>query len=197
MRRLLVWLTNTSFYSWALTHVIPYIRFSMYYTKIRGAKYWSGRRILQPGDIILGRDNKKLTTLLIGGEFSHAALCVEQQDCEYTVAEMTHTDYTKSYFFDICKEADRVVILRCDDFDSEYIKKVVAKCRTFESCKYDTSFELGVRALYCSELVYLSDFERRLDVNLEDLKALGRKYISPDGLYNAKNVTVVWDSEWK
>jgi len=54
---------------------------------------------------------------------------------------------------------------------------------------------MGVKALYCSELVYQSDFERRLDVNLEDLAGLGRKYISPDGLYKAKNVRVVWDSD--
>ena len=196
MRRVLVWLTNTKLYAWLLTSIIPYIRFSLYYPKIRGDKYSQGYRFLQRGSIILTRDNKKLTSLLIGGEFSHAAFCVGESDRQYQIAEMTHTNYTKSWFFDLCKEADRVVILECIDFDPPYIEAMVARCKSFEDVKYDLQFKLDVKALYCSELIYECDFEGRLDLDLEDLRALGRKYISPDGLYHAKNAYVVWDSSW-
>jgi len=196
MKMLLVWLMNTQAYGWMLKHVIPYIRFTTYYTSLRGAKYQDGYRKLEPGHIILTIDKKKLTSLLIPGDFAHAALCVSKFSTSgnYEIAEMTHTDYTKSYFFDLCKEADRVVIMKCHDWDEEYTKKVIAKCIEFEDAIYDVKFGFGVKALYCSELVYQSDFERRLDVNLEDLAGLGREYISPTGLYHANNIEIVWDS---
>ena len=195
MRRLLVWLMNTRAYGWLLKHVIPYIRFTTYYTSLRGAKYKEGYAKLRAGHIILTLDKKKLTSMLIPGGFAHAALCLSKAAGSYEIAEMTHTDYTKSYFFDICKESDRVVILKCTDWDAAYTKKVVAKCRTFEDATYDVKFGFGIKALYCSELVYQADFEYRLDVDLEDLAGLGREYISPTGLYHAKNVKVVWDSD--
>ncbi len=204
MRRLLVWLMNTRAYGWLLKHVIPYIRFTTYYTSLRGAKYKTGYAKLQAGHIILTIDKKKLTSMLIPGGFAHAALCVSNLSAperpaaspgDYEVAEMTHTDYTKSYFFDICKESDRVVLLECLDWDDHYTQEVIAKCQEFEDATYDVKFGFGVKALYCSELVYHADFEHRLQVNLEDLAGLGREYISPTGLFNAKNVKVVWDSD--
>lgn len=193
MNKLIVWFTNTKFFYWLMIHVVPYIRFTTYYTDFKGLQFINGYQRLKPGDIILTKDKRKLTTLLIGGEFTHAALCVNLGR-PYEIAEMTHNNYTKSFFFDICKESDRVVILRCRDFDKEYIKAMIAKCESFQDCKYDLSFDLGVKALYCSELVYQADFERRLKIDLSDIAGLGRKYISPTGLWEAANCDVVFDS---
>ena len=188
---------NTSTYFWTLKHIVPYIRFSTYYPSLRGAKYQEGYALLKTGHIVLTNDSKKLTALLIPGIFAHAALCVRGSGdaSHFEIAEMTHTDYTKSYFFDLCKEADHVVIIECVDFDAKYARKVAKKCAEFEDAVYDVKFDFGVKALYCSELVYQADFEHRLDVNLEDLAGLGRDYISPTGLYKAKNIRVVWDSD--
>lgn len=185
---------STKLYAWLLKHVIPYIRFTTYYTDFPGHRFYSGYAILRPGDIILTQDRKKLTGKLIPGEFAHAALCVSKNK-RWEVSEMTHDDYRKSTFFDICKESDRVVIIRCTDWDKEYTKKVVARCKSFEGSKYDAQFSLGVKALYCSELVWEADFERRLAVSLDDLAGIGRPYISPDGLYKGLNTHRVWDSD--
>lgn len=194
MKKLLLWLTRTKAYNYLLIHIVPYIRFSMYYTSLRGWKYVRGYQNLKPGHIILSRDSKKLTTILIGGDFTHASFCVAKGE-EWEISEMTHTNYTLSAFFDICKEADRVVILECPDWDEAYTAAVIEKCRSLKNATYDVAFDLGVEALYCSELVYQSDFERRLQVNLEDLAGIGCPYISPTGLYRAKNVRIIWDSE--
>lgn len=180
-------------YRWLLKSVIPYIRFTTYYASFPGSKFHEGYDLLEPGDIILTTDDKKLTTVLIGGEMTHAALCVSK-DKVWEVSEMTHSDYTKSTFFDVCKQSTRVIILRCRDWDDEYTKMVIARCRGFEGALYDADFDLGVIALYCSELVYQSDFDHKLDVSLEDLAGLGREYISPTGLLKAKNCDIVWDS---
>ena len=189
--KILLWFMETKLYNYLVIQVVPYIRFSLYYTSFKGWKYHQGYALLRPGDIILTQDKKKLTTLIIGGEYSHAALCVSKNGI-FEVAEMTHTHYTKSCFFDICHEADKVAILRCYDWDQEYITKVIEKCNTFEDALYDNQFKIGIKTLYCSELVYQADFERRLIVNLEDLAGLGREYISPFGLYQAKNVDIIW-----
>lgn len=155
--------------------------------------YHQGYDLLKAGDIILTLDKKKLTTLLIGGEFAHAAFCVSK-DHKFECAEMTHCDYTKSTFADVCFHSDRVVILRCPDFDTAYTIQVINKCKSFENAKYDTVFKLKNEFLYCSELIYESDFERRLDLDLSDLAGIGNEYISPTGLFYAKNVEIVWDS---
>lgn len=194
MKKLIYWFMQTSFYHWLVINVIPYIRFTTYYTSLRGWKFHRGYQHLRPGDIILTVDRKKLTTLLIPGDIAHAALCVGKGE-EWEISEMTHLNYTKSHFFDICKESDRVIIARCTDWDPEYIEKVIEKCKSFKDATYDIEFEFDVKALYCSELVYQSDFERRLDVDLDDVVGIGRKYISPTGLYEAKNLEIVWDSD--
>ena len=107
---------------------------------------------------------------------------------------MSHENYRKSHFFDICKESDRVVILRCKDFDKEYITRMIKKALSFSKAKYDSSFDLGIKALYCSELIYQADIEKRLKISLEDLAGIGQPYISPTGLYKSKNCSVVFDS---
>lgn len=185
---------QTKFYSWLVLRIIPYIRFSTYYTSLRGWKYQRGYRLLRTGDILVAIDRRKLTTLLVGGQFTHAAQCVGLGD-EWEISEMDHLGYVKSKFFDICKEADRVVILRCTAYDADYIEKLVDRCKTFVRLPYNVTFDLGIKSLYCSELIYQSDFERRLQVSLEDLEGLGRPYISPTGLYQARNVQIIWDSD--
>lgn len=194
-KRIVLWVMQSKIYRWLLRKIIPIVRFSLYYPKSDGIKYNEAYDLLQPGDIILTNDSLKLTSLLIPGEWSHAALCVSK-DKRFEVAEMTHEDYVKATFFKLFHEADRVAILRCPCIsqDKEYLKLVIEKCRSFEGATYDQAFELGVTALYCSELVYQADFERRLNVNLEDLAGLGREYISPDGLFKSKNVVVVYDT---
>ena len=193
-KQFLLWFMQTSFFNWLVLHVVPYVRFTCYYTSMRGWKFQRGYELLQPGDILLTTDRKKLTTLLIGGEITHAALCVAFAE-PFEIAEMTHTHYTKSTFFDLCKEADRVIILRCRDFDPSYIQRMITRCKSYEHAYYDTKFSLGVKALYCSELVYQSDYERRLQVSLEDIAGLGRSYISPTGILRARNCDVIWDSD--
>jgi hypothetical protein len=106
MKKPLAWLMNTKAYSWVLLHVVPYIRFTTYYTSLRGAKYKAGYQKLMPGHIILTEDKKKLTSILIPGMFAHAALCLAKSDSpdEYEVAEMTHTNYTKIGTMPMCRK---------------------------------------------------------------------------------------------
>jgi hypothetical protein len=193
-KKLVLWVMGTRLYYLLLKNVIPYIRFTTYYTSLRGWKYHMLYGFLEPGDIILTIDKKKLTTLLIPGEFSHAAMCISKNG-EWEVSEMTHTDYTKSCFFDICKESDRVLVLGVKNSTYEEIQEAIRKCKSFSNAKYDVEFKLGVEALYCSELCYKSWGNDKLQASLEDLAGLGRPYISPTSLYKAKGVYIKIDSD--
>jgi uncharacterized protein YycO len=191
--KVIEWMMKTKIYKHVLMKIIPYIRFSLYYTDMTGVKYNALNKAMQPGDILLCIDKKKLTTKLIPGEFSHAAMCVSN-DGVWETSEMTHNDYSKTCMFDICKESDRVVILR-PGLPLSVINKAIEKCKTYQDVDYDIEFSLGVEALYCSELVYESYANNVLGVDITDFAGLGKPYISPTGLYNAKNVTVIIDSD--
>lgn len=186
---------NSRVFRYLLINVMPYIRLTTYYTDIRGWKYKRGYLLLQPGDIILSKDRWKLLSFFVPGGFAHAALCVAKNGDEFEVAEMTHNGYTKSAFYDICKEADRVVILRCHDWDDDYIKCVIERCISLMGKKYDTSFSPDIDKLYCTQLVVESDIERRLKISSVKLPVAGKPVHTPACLYNAENVSVIWDSD--
>lgn len=197
-RKSLLGFMDSGLYSWLMLHLIPYIRFSFYYTSLPGWKYKVGYRLLKPGDIVLTNDKWKLTSMLIPGELSHGSLCISKDPVNhFEIAEMTHENLVESTFYDLCCQATRAVILRCDDWDQVYIDSIIIPtCIRFrdEGIKYDTDFKLGIKALYCSELPVACDKEKRLIVSYEDLAGLGRLYISPTGLYHAQNATIIWDS---
>ena len=187
------WLMNTQFYKKLLMKVIPYIRFTTYYTKLNGKCYHKIYDIVEPGDVILTIDKKKLTTMLIPGEFSHAGMVISKNG-EWETSEMTHNNYDKTCIFDMVKMSDRIVVMR-PQLPLSVITKAIEKCKSLEGADYDTSFSLGVEALYCSELVYESYENNILGVNIDDLLGLGKPYISPSGLYTAKNLIVVLDTD--
>ena len=80
-RKIVLWFMKTKLYWFIVMRIIPYIRFSMYYTSFRGWKYHKGYKLLQPGDIVLAVDTKKGTAAIIskvtaddGGKDSNRAL---------------------------------------------------------------------------------------------------------------------------
>lgn len=194
--RIILFVMQSRFYGWMISKIIPFIRISFYYSPMRGYKYKRAYNLVKAGDIILCCDKWKLTNWLIPGDLTHACLCVDRGDgVEFEIAEMTYRGFTKSSFYDPFRESTRFVILRCRDWDDEYTKKVVEKCKSFDGLPYDITFEMGIKSLYCSELIYQADFERRLKVSIGDLLGLGRPYISPMGLRNATNVDLIYDSD--
>lgn len=200
MRYLLKFIMNTRLYSWFMRDVIWRFRFSNYYSKFPGWKYIYMYSLLRPGDVIVSSDKYKLTSFLIKGQWDHAAYFLGKSPGEkYEVAEMVHTGYRKSMFFDICKEAETVAIYRCESFDETYVAEMNKICKTFESYLYDIyfNFELTdvIKSLYCSELIYKLDYEKRMQVSLEDLAGLGQQYISPDGLTKGLTMKLVAHSE--
>ena len=192
-RHLILSLTKTTLYKWLILDVIPYIRFSFYYTSLKGWQYQRGYRLLEPGHGILTDDRWKLTSVLVPGIWTHAAFCVAK-GCEFEIAEMTHENFCHSTFYDICQQATRVQIFDCYEWDQTYKEEMIQKCYTFENTPYDVSFEQGDSALFCSEMIGSLDYKNRLEASYEDALGLGISYLSPTGLGLAKRKRLVWDS---
>lgn len=207
---------NSKAWNWLLMNILPYVRFSMYYTRYKGVNYIVASRIMSPGQFILCLDEQKGTAFLVPGFMTHACYvvnnCMYSGNSEYEIAEMTHHNYSKSYLFDVCKESSRILICDCMDWDLEHKKKMIEAIKRFYDAKYDVQFKFGIKSLYCSELVYqldriathpemtdaefvTSNVKGLMDLDISDFAGLGQEYISPDGLLFGKNTRVVWDSD--
>lgn len=196
MSKLALWFIKTRFYKWLLFKIIPFIRFSVYYAPIRGNKYHAGYKLLEPGDIILTDDEKKLTSILIKGKFSHLAVCVDKgPDCEYEIAEMTNKNFTKSWFFDICKEASRVVILRNPRWGDGYKMQFCDRVKAEDKSLYDGQFENDDNENACVELPIKGDYLKTIRIEPEFIKLLNRHFPTPDSFYKSPDLITIWDSD--
>lgn len=193
LKGLVSYLIRTKIWKWLLIKIIPYIR-APYYTSIRGNAYYNGYRYLKAGDILLSIDKKKLTTLLVPGEFTHASFCVGVRPVEdFEIIEADHLGVIKSDFFDICKEADRVVILRCKDWPDDYISQVIINAKQLIGLEYDYKFDLESKNPYCAEVIYKSDWLKL--AKIKTVEFLKEKYVSPDSYYYGENIERIWDSD--
>ena len=178
-----------SFYTWSMRRWVPRIRFWVR-PRLSDAKITEGWALLKSGHGILTADTWKLTNIFIPGSLTHMALCISKHD----VAEMVCSGYNRTTFAALC-HSTRVVIVACKDWDYVYTRQVIARCCSFDGTDYDAQFTLGIQSLYCSELIYQSDFQKRWKVSVADLMGLGRPYISPQAYYDAENTEIVWDSD--
>ena len=193
--RFLLWLTGTGFWRWLITGLLPRIRFSTSHGGISGRKFLKLSELLEPGDLILAYDNTLPTAFLVPGEFSHGALCISNDlQNPWQVSEMTHEGYTKSAFYDVCRRSSRVAIYRCFDWDEAYVNEVIRAARELDGASYDAQFRFGVKQLYCFELLYQSDVEKRLKWLVGSLPGLGIPYVNSGSIIDAPNTYLVVDS---
>lgn len=194
MKWLVKWIMRTKLYAFIMRHVIWRIRFSTKHTRFNGAKFAKLTEVALPGRFILTVDDKKLTTFLIPGITSHAAFISDQ-----FILDMINSGMRRSFLFDQAQESDRIIVMTGLTWDSEYKKKMCSYANYLaeRNIKYDIDFKLGVEELYCSELIYKIDNEKRLGCDLSDLVGLNKPYISPDGLLFAEHAVCVWDSDEK
>lgn len=177
-----------------MDHIIWRLRFSNYYTRIDGKAFEKGFEIIQsrPGIFGISLDEHKASTFLIPGFASHAFYSISGS---LGIIEMTHKGLTKSRFFDVCKEADRVLLMDCVLWDQDHRELMMKRAIEVKAVPYDVEFKFGTESFYCSELVFHLDEGNRLQADTSDLMGLGREYISPDGLLFAENARCLWDSD--
>lgn len=160
------------------------------------------RKSMQPGDVMLSKSSYAFTNWIIGGKFSHAAVVTHLPDNlhgGFLIAEMTNKDFDLVTVNEFCEGCTRIALLRLNDLSGLYGRLMSDKALSLSASRYDVEFTLGITSLYCSELAYQSDFERRMQADLSDLVGLDRPYLSPDGIYDAKGLYALYewqDSGW-
>jgi hypothetical protein len=188
MKHLLLWFMGTRIYSFFSLKIIPYLYvWFMPRKPADGIGEWLLR--IEDGDILLCHSKTKLTSFLIPGKWDHAAIATPQG-----VVEMVGTGWRCIPYIQYWNEASSFCVMSFRNADPEYQKAFYEKALSFKGTPYDIHFTLGVKALYCSELIHVCDTENRGEYNLADLAGLGRPYLSPQGIYNAKGLHVVYES---
>lgn len=177
---------STRAYRFFLKYIIPHLTFFT----ATGPNYFFKERLrdaMKPGDVLLSKSSGHLTNILIGGNFSHASLVIDRD----RIAEMTANGFDVVSVDKFCSQTTRICLLRLSPEDALYGQKMAQKAMEFDNAEYDLDFTLGVETLYCSELCYQADFEHRFRCDLSDLAGLGKPYISPVGLREAKGLEAI------
>lgn len=145
---------------------------------------------LQLGDLIFSH-NPSLFSLLIPGDVTHVGVYIGGDD----VAEMLPNGFHYNTIWNFCRRNKRVIVCRCNDFNQVYVTRFINNINQFKFHKYDFSFNFDVMELYCSEMVYLADDKRVIKCSLEDNLGVGQKFITPQGLLNASNISIIYDTD--
>lgn len=191
MRRLLLFIMESYIYRIFLRYILPFLRWPK---GIPEEKREIIRQQVMPGDIILTKTKRSLAAQLIPGDWDHA-LIFTMKDRTHHIAEMIAPGFNEDTLEYVLNDCDQLCILRPkDQWPPVYIIKFLKKALSFKGAKYDQSFDLGIKSLYCSELIYHADIDKRLKFNLEDLAGLGRPYLSPMGIYNCVDLEKIYVS---
>ena len=163
---------------------------------IEGWKTLVASKIAMPGDIILTQLKARPVWSHDWDEFDQASLVVEVGAFPETI-EMVGSDFFAGTLFDVFARSSRVVIIRCVDFDSSYIKTVINKAKTFQYSTLDIHFSHKLRKYFCSEMIRQADIEDRIHFPDYLVHAKeGDKIVTPDSLFCSKNVEVIFDSDF-
>lgn len=162
---------------WMLSKILPHIRFSTGYAKFGSKDFYKLLTAVCPGDFLLSVDRSKLSTYLIPGYWSHAAVVVGVPGSGTEIAEMVAGGFKRVGLFDFCKESDDVVLIRVWK-TRDHQNQIIKKCLSLSGAKYDLEFEHGDLEYYCSELCAASDDRDTLNIK-------NKPVINPDDIFNS------------
>ncbi|MBP6977519.1 MAG: YiiX/YebB-like N1pC/P60 family cysteine hydrolase [Bacteroidales bacterium] len=108
------------------------------------------RHLLQPGMIILSHKEFEFTNLFIRGYWKHSAIIMDHD----MLIEATGKGVALKRIDEFIMEVDDYVILRPTFCDSELMEETCRYVRRVIGYPYNYAFLHGIRAFYCSELIY-------------------------------------------
>lgn len=159
--------------------------------RVNGPDVFSIQEKLVPGYVLLSFIRGELSNLFIPGEFTHAAMVIDDR----FVIEAVGGGVRMNDIISFMTSKDRVVLLRPLFADDEQRKKAVGLAQTTIGAPYDYLFEGGNRAFYCSELIQWC-YERSGASAFTKRKRFNISTVTPNDFAQAEEKwELVWDSD--
>lgn len=207
-RKTLLWATQTDAYKYFLKNILP----KMQFRKKKYSKEFLHFKHLQlvtalnerfrdiryaQGVVISTRDSSKISGLLVPTDLDHTAIISHwnEKESDFEIIQALGEGVVTSLLRELCTSCEGFVAHIGEDWDYDYTKLMVEKAKTFIGKPYDGSFQFGIEALYCSEIVYLADFEKRVRYDTSDFAGIGQQYISPKGITEGVGMIKLFDTE--
>lgn len=170
-RMLLNFVSNTT--QFISKFKVPYLD-----RQIKSKDYRLIQPLLVPGQTILSRKNGELSTLLIPGYWTHAALIKDK----YTVIEATTKGVIETDLIDFLMTKDAVVVLKPKFATLEEMANAVkvAYAQIGKPYQFDMEFSVkDIHAFYCSMLCYYSYLKSCAVMPFVLKKTLGIETVAP------------------
>ena len=133
----------------------------------------------RPGDILLSKEDWRLSNVLIDGFWSHAAICLDEMQVLEALPPKVRTVHLAQF----CLSKDSVAVLR-PKFKIEFENI----SEEYNGNPYDFEFTGHNKIFYCSELV--AEYIKRISAGKSPFvprKKWGEETISPQDFYNARD----------
>ena len=200
--------SKTAPYKYFVRHVLP----KMQWRKKRYSKSYMNFKYLQlvqelnvhfkdvryaPGVVISTRDSSRVSGLVVPTDLDHTALisCWDEKESDFKIVQALADGVVETYLQDLLVDCEGFVAHVGAKWGYDYRLHMVEIARSFIGKPYDSEFQFGVEALYCSEIVYLADKEKIVKYDTSDLAGIGTKYISPKGITEGVGMLKLFDSE--
>lgn len=153
-----------------------------------------GEKILQPGQILLSKDNTKLSNILSRLQpVSHCGLHIGNG----IVLERKGNGVHATNFYDFCYHSDRVIILESNEDPRYDMAPMIERGKQMIGTPLDFSDNLPEHN-FCAGFINHIDEEQRLGIGRSKMFGFfGPDIVLPLDIYNATGLRVVWDSDNK
>ncbi len=185
--------------SWLLNfisniHISKYPFFISYkpnFYKINGIQLREIINLIEPGDILLRKQDGYLNNFFTKGCYSHAGLFVgSYNSMQFGVIHVLSHGVVCEDIFDFCR-TDHIAILRVKNIITKDISKALEISFDLEKNKtaYDYMFSSDNNTVYCTELIdicyqglFKDDYEKTIT---------GHNVLYPDAIYNSLNISII------
>ena len=158
---------------------------------VKGAEIRRILNVLKPGDIILRRFNRYVSSMFIPGFWTHACIYMGNDTITHAVGE----GVCQEDILDFCR-CDCVAVLRFKNLTPDLLNKVCASANEMvkEDIQYDYAFTDNNGTVYCTELVNICFNNAFID---DFSEVAGIHMIIPDHIYESKQVELILEVKHK
>lgn len=176
-----------------ITRMLDRVNIRIGKPRLTGEMYRNAMSLSLPGDIILTRTALRPSNMFIPGQWCHAQMIGFGP--EGTTVEATLPVVRMSTMVDIWASASDVAIVRPKGMSSFQRSKAYGFAIDELGTPYDTSFQLGDDAFYCSELIVRSLIKAGAPFGFKDLlEYVGGHSVVPPSALAGNLFDVIFDS---